>query len=287
MTVLRSFAALFLLATPLFAQDAAPEATRIVSVGGAVTEIIYALEEQDRIVARDTTSLYPSEALELPDVGYMRQLAPEGVLSVDPDLILAEPGAGPPETIELLSEARIPFVAVPGTYDAAGVIDRVKAVAKALGVDDKGAALAARLATEFERVAEQVAESAQKPRLLFVLTMPGGRLNVAGQKTRPDGVINMAGAVNLAQGFEGYRILSDEALVEMAPDAILMMTQDYGGEVTDDDLWSHPALKLTPAGIAKRVIRMDGDYLLSFGPRTAAAVTDLRAALIAEPGTDG
>jgi ABC-type Fe3+-hydroxamate transport system substrate-binding protein len=61
------------------------DATRIVSVGGAVTEILYALGLEQRVIAVDTTSLYPPRALaEKPNVGYMRQLSPEGVLALGP-----------------------------------------------------------------------------------------------------------------------------------------------------------------------------------------------------------
>ena len=77
-------------------------AVRVLSIGGSVTEIIYALGEQDRLIARDTTSSYPAEAKNLPDVGYMRALSPEGILSVDPQLIIAEDGSGPPETIAVM-----------------------------------------------------------------------------------------------------------------------------------------------------------------------------------------
>ncbi len=63
---------------------------RIVSLGGAVTETLVALGEEDRIVARDATSTWPARIRDLPDVGYIRALSPEGVLSMRPDLILAE-----------------------------------------------------------------------------------------------------------------------------------------------------------------------------------------------------
>lgn len=264
-----------------------PGAMRIVSVGGSVTEIIYALGEEHRIVARDTTSVYPPAALELPDVGYMRRLAPEGVLSVSPDLILTEPGSGPPETIDLLAEAQIPFVPVPGTYDAAGIMDRVTAVAKALGVEEKGTALVASLSAELDAVIEANAKATYKPRVLFVLSMPGGRLNVAGLNTRPDGVIKMAGAVNAVSDFTDYRILTDEAIITARPDAILMMGRSFSHGADQNALWSHPALKLTPAGQSHTLIKMDGAYLLGFGPRTAQAVSDLRRALDAHAKPKG
>ncbi|HWT61915.1 MAG TPA: ABC transporter substrate-binding protein, partial [Ochrobactrum sp.] len=64
------------------------DTSRLVSVGGAVTEIVYALGAGDRLVARDQTSTYPEEARKLVDVGYMRRLSLEGVLSVNPTGIL-------------------------------------------------------------------------------------------------------------------------------------------------------------------------------------------------------
>ena len=105
----------------------------VVSIGGAVTEIIFALGAQDQVVARDTTSSYPPEAAALPDVGYMRALSPEGVLATGPKLIIAEEGAGPPETIEVLAQADIPFVTVPDDYTAEGVSAKIRAVGQALG----------------------------------------------------------------------------------------------------------------------------------------------------------
>ena len=72
------------------------DASRIVSVGGAVTEILYALGLEQRVVAVDTTSLYPPRApAEKPNVGYMRQLSAEGVLGLGPSLVLATEGVGP------------------------------------------------------------------------------------------------------------------------------------------------------------------------------------------------
>ena len=84
---------------------ALPDASRLVSIGDSITEIIFALGEQDRLVARDSTSTYPPAATALPDVGYMRALSPEGVLSVNPSAIVAVEGSGPVETLDVLKKA--------------------------------------------------------------------------------------------------------------------------------------------------------------------------------------
>ena len=87
---------------------------RIVSIGGDVTEIVFALGQGGRLVARDTTSTYPPEAARLPDAGYIRALSAEGVLSTHPDAVLASEGAGPPEQIDALKASGIPVATVPG-----------------------------------------------------------------------------------------------------------------------------------------------------------------------------
>lgn len=62
---------------------------RIVTIGGDITEIVFALGAGDQVIARDSTSLVPEQVKSLPDVGYMRMLNPEGILSVKPTLIIA------------------------------------------------------------------------------------------------------------------------------------------------------------------------------------------------------
>src|SRR5690606_11549612 len=89
---------------------AVKDASRIVSVGGAVTEILYALGLADRVVAVDSTSLYPQAVRAKPNVGYMRQLSAEGVLGLNPSLVLASEASGPQETLAVLEAASVPLV---------------------------------------------------------------------------------------------------------------------------------------------------------------------------------
>ena len=88
----RGLMALGLVAAAL---PARAQAQRVVSVGSALTEIIYALGAEKMLVGVDTTSLYPAAARSLPQVGYMRALSAEGVLSLRPSLVIATTAAGP------------------------------------------------------------------------------------------------------------------------------------------------------------------------------------------------
>jgi len=256
---------------------------RVLSVGGSVTEIIYALGQQDRLIARDSTSMWPSEAMDLPDVGYMRSLSPEGVLSVGPDMIIAEEGSGPAETIAVLEEAAIEFITVPDGYSRDGVRAKILAVAEALGVPEDGAALAAEVDSRLA-AAEASALADDPKRVLFVLSTRGGRIMASGTNTAANGIFGLAGGVNAIQEFEGYKPLTDEAIIAAAPDVILMMARGGNHATADKELFEMPAIASTPAGEAEEGVRIDGLLLLGFGPRTPEAVTLLNEALYGAKG---
>ena len=271
----------FSLAMPLAAQELHEfaDSSRLVSIGGSLTEIIYALGEESRLVARDQTALYPEAALALPDVGYMRALAPEGVLSVSPTALLVIEGSGPPEALDVLSHAGVEYQSIPEAYSAEGVLAKVRAVGQALGVTDKAEALATELEAALSAVAARTASITERKRVLFVLSMDGGKIQASGTGTAADGIIALAGATNAIDDYAGYKALTEEAIIQAAPDVILMM--DRGGDhaATDEQLIGNPANALTEAGRNNAIIRLEASYLLGFGPRTADAVSDLVDAL--------
>lgn len=269
------------LTSPVLAEQQHPGAKQVLAIGGSVTEIVYALGQQERLIARDTTSTFPEEAQSLPDVGYMRALSPEGVLSVEPDLILSEEGSGPPETIDVLKEAGIPFEPIPSGTDPEGLTAKIEAVADALGVPDAADPVLAEMQADFEQLAAKTGNETQPKRVMFILSLEGGRVMAAGQKTEAEAMIRLAGAENAVQGVEGYKPLTDEAITAAAPDVVLMMDRggDSGHGAGTEDLSAIPALATTPAVRNGAVIRMDGLYLLGFGPRAPRAALDLHHAI--------
>lgn len=266
--------ALFL--APAQAQN---RAERIVSVGGSVSEIIAALGAADRLIARDSTTNYPASLLALPDVGYVRALSPEGVLSVSPDLVIAEAGAGPAEAVAVLQAAGVPYVAIPEDPTAQGVLAKITAVAEALGQPEQGKALAASVEAGFAKAAAQAATVTAPRKVLFILSVQGGRIMAGGEGTSAEGILHLAGATNAATGFHGYKQMTDEAILAAAPDVIVMMDRTGDHAIADADLFAHPALASSPAAATGTVIRMDGMLLLGFGPRTPDAAMALNAAL--------
>lgn len=248
---------------------------RIVSIGGAVTEILYALGLQDRIVGVDTTSLYPQSALsEKPNVGYMRQLSPEGVLGLDPKLILAVEGSGPKETLDVLESAKVPLISVPESFTEEGLVRKINLVAHAMDADARGDCLAKAVSSDLAALKDLRARIDKPVRVMFVMSFLNGRAMVAGRKTAADAIIGLSGGINAVGDFEGYKPVNDEAIVAAKPDVILTMRR--GKEDLDADaVFANPAFALTPAAANKSFIAMDGLYLLGFGPRTASAAHDL------------
>ncbi|WP_034658655.1 hemin ABC transporter substrate-binding protein [Chelativorans sp. J32] len=268
---------------PSYAQDDLPEPfedpSRLVTIGGSLTEIVYALGEEHLLVARDSTSMFPQQAMELPDIGYMRQLSPEGVLSVAPTAILALEGSGPPDALDVLARASVPLVLVPETFDRDAILRKIRIVGSALGKDEEAEKLAAKVGAEIDQAEALTKDVAERKRVLFILSNQGGRILASGTGTAADGIIRMAGAINAVGVFPGYKQLSEEAIIEAQPDLILMMNRGEGLDIGEEDLLANPAIAATPAGRNKAIVRMDGGYLLAFGPRTGDAVRDLAAAL--------
>ena len=253
------------------------DTSRLITIGGDVTEIVHALGLGDRIVAVDTTSSYPPEiAAKTKKVGYMRALAAEGILSLGPTLILASDGAGPPPVIKALKAASVTYVAVPDKPSAEGIAEKIRAVGVAVGRDAQAARLAATVKRALVRLGEVRRKITAQRSVLFVLSVQGGRLIVGGADTSADAIIRLSGGRNAAAHVKGYKPVTPEALIEMAPDAILTMARTRRGP-SAADLYKMPALKLIPAGRAGGVREMDGLYLLGFGPRTPLAARDARA----------
>lgn len=254
-------------------------ASRIISIGGAITEILYTMGLEERIIGVDTTSLFPPRALkEKPNVGYMRQLSPEGVLGLGPTLVLANDGAGPKEAVAVLESAAVPFVRVPDHFTAEGILERIRLVAAATGVQARGECLAKDVERGLSRLASLRTHIGKPARVMFILSFTNGKPMVAGRNTAADGIIKLAGGVNVITEFEGYKMISDEAVVAARPDAILGMER-ANFKMTPSEIFEHAAFALTPAAERKSYISMGGLYLLGFGPRTAQAATDLALAL--------
>ncbi|MEO1985547.1 MAG: ABC transporter substrate-binding protein [Martelella sp.] len=270
----RPLAALLVLAgaTTVGATEPLADTSRVVTIGGSVTEIVYALGAGDDIVGRDTTSTYPPEAAAKPDIGYMRQLSPEGVLSINPSAIITIEGAGPPQTMDVLKQAEVEMAVVPEDYSRDGILAKVEMVGALIGKEAEAEALAADIKQRLDPLlaANDARPEEERKSALFILSLNGGKVMASGTGTAANGMIEAAGLDNAVGDFPGYKALSDEAIIKAAPDVIILMDESAGSRApTNDDIAANPALSLTPAGEAMAIYRIDPVGMLNFGPRFA------------------
>ncbi|MFT3774936.1 MAG: ABC transporter substrate-binding protein [Minicystis sp.] len=252
-----------------------PADVRIVAVGGAVTEIAFALGVGPRIVAADTSSTYPAQAAALPKVGYQRTLAAEGIARERPTLLLLSAEAGPPAVIEQLRGLGVAMHIVPAEASVEGAKQKIRKVAEALGEGSRGEALVADLTAELAQAEARVRRATTKPRVLFVYARGAGTMMVSGVRTPAAEMIRLAGGENAVEGFEGFKPLTAEAASAARPDVILIPAlglESIGGAA---GLSAQPGIAQTPAGRAGRVVAMDDLLLLGFGPRLGRAVDEL------------
>ena len=247
---------------------------RVVALGGAVTESILALGAGNRMVGRDTTSTHP-DAAGLPDVGYYRRLASEGILSLKPDLILAEPDAGPDVVLEQVSAAGVCVMRMPRGGSADAIAQRLLAVASALGLGDSGAGLAAGIKADMTALSQMIPPETDRPKILFLLSVSGGTPVAAGDDTDAAAVIDLIGGKNAIENVTGYKPLSAEAAIAAKPDVILMMDHVIPQAGGPQAVLALPQIALTPAGANGRLVAIDGLSTLGFGPRTPAALKQL------------
>lgn len=270
-------------ALPLQAAATEPP-RRVVAAGGVITEIAYALGRERLLAGVDSTSLFPAEALKgTPNIGYVRALSAEGILSLRPDLLIAIEGAGPPDVLRLIAEAGIRIVTIPEDLSEAGIGRRIRAVGAALGADAEAETLAARVEARFAALGAERARMPRRPRVLFVLSLQNGRVLVGGRESSADAAIALAGGQNAAAAVQGFKPISDEAIIAAAPEIVVMMARgDHA--VPADELFRHPAFALVPAARSRALVTMDGLYLLGFGPRTPDAARELMQALLRHAG---
>lgn len=256
---------------------AAAPAERLVTVGGPVTETVFALGRGDAVVGTDTSSVYPvAETARLPKVGYQRTIAAEGVLALRPTRVLAAEEAGPPSALAQLRDAGIPVEVLPSTPTLAGARAKIRRIAELLGVPARGEKLVAQLDADVAAAAKLPTRPGPPLRVLFIYARGGGTMQVAGAGTQAAEMIRLAGADNAAGALTGYRPLSAEALLGALPDVILMPERGAASIGGAEGIGALPGLSTLPRERRPRVVTLDDLMLMGFGPRTGLAVRALR-----------
>jgi iron complex transport system substrate-binding protein len=265
----------------LAAESQKKTARRIVSIGGGLTEIIYALGANNELVGVDTTSLYPEAATKLPSVGYARTLSSEGILALAPNHVLATEDAGPPAVLRQINAAGVPVSVLAANDKFEGVLERITRIGTLIERQSQASQLIEKMKADWQKVREPIlARKTPMPRVLFVLSHSPGQIMVGGKGSSAEAMMHYVGAHNAIQGFDGFKPLTPEAVIAAQPDVVLFTDQGLGIVGGIDGALKLPGLAQTPAGQKRRIASLEAMFMLGFGPRLPQAVAALDNALV-------
>ena len=264
----------------LISCDIANNSQRIVVAGGSVAEILYFIDADKKIVATDVTSTFPDEAQNHPSIGYVRNLSAEGILSMNPSLILGEDDMGPPNVITQLIDIEVDIRTIPEEKSVDGILDKIYCIASILDMKSEAEEKINKTLMPDIIALENIyiKNSKRLKRVMFILSMQANRIIVAGAGTTGDGYINLTGSKNIFGGLEGWKSVSQEAIVKENPDYIIMSQRDLHNTETIKNVKENPIFKNIKAGEEGNFIFDDAMAMLGFGPRTIRSA--LQSALI-------
>lgn len=260
------------------------------SLSGSLGELVHSLGMSDSLVGRDVSTNFVG-AEDLPVVTREgHSIDAEGVLSLSPTLILTDGTIGPTDVVLQLRDAGIPVVTVDRAVDETTTYETTQQVAKALGIgeiaDTRNTQIKEAIEAKEAEVAKLLpADKENLPRVAFLYVRgTSGIYYLFGEGSGVDSMIRSVGAVDVAAeiGWKGERPMTDEALIAIDPDILLVMTQGLasaGG--VDGLLAAQPSIALTTAGQNRRIIDVDEKLLFAGGARLPDVIDGLARAIYA------
>ena len=244
--------------------------SRIVIAGGSLTEIVYLLGQEKKLVGVDITSKYPLSATKLTSIGYLRNLSAEGILSLSPTLLLAESDIGPPAVLNQLNKTSLETKIISDDLTMAGIKNKIDCIVSILNlkknnyisiyndIKDK--------ITKIEKY-KSLNEKRNK-KVLIVLMMRGTSPIIAGKNTSGHGLISSLGLLNSMSQVDGWKPVSKEEIILSNPDYVIVTNRTFNSFLSSKDFILKTGLNFTNAGEDNNLIIEDGMALLGFGPRT-------------------
>ena len=281
-----------LCAAVLLAQTAAAAELpqRWVSAGGSVSEWIVELGGQAKLVGVDTTSQHPASLKSLPSIGYQRQLAAEGILSLKPDLLVGTEEMGPPPVLEQLGASGMRIETLSAKADLQTLEHTLSRLGELLGDQPRAAKTLADYRQRLDQQAAWVStarRSQAAPRVMLLLGHAGSKPMAAGQDTAAAWLIERAGGQNVTP-HNGYKAISTEALMALDPQVVIFADRALDGEAAKQALLKqNSALAATRAARDGRLVALDPTLLVGgLGPRLPEGLTQLSRAFYPDVQAD-
>ncbi len=245
---------------------ATPE--RVVALAPSITEIIFALGQEDRLKGVTIYSNYPPAALALPKVGTYIRLDLERIVALAPDLCIAIKDGNPKAAVDRLTELNVPVYTV-NPVDIEHVIRAVIEIGGLLNAEENAHRLADEMHTRVQRVKSQTAHATHRPRVFFQIGI--APIVSVGTKTFINELIVLAGGDNIAAGSTAYPRFNREQVLALAPEVIIIssMTRGASFEQIKQEWQNWPKI---PAVQHQRIYIVDSDLFDRPSPRLVEAL---------------
>ncbi len=239
---------------------------RIISLAPSNTEILFALGLGDKVVGVTQYCDYPEAAKSKPRVAGYATPALEKVVSLEPDLILAD--AIHEKTVLPALEKQGLTVIVIAAKSLDTVLEDITLVGQIMGKSKAAARLVGGLSDRIEAVTAKTRglTPQERPRVLHVIWHDP--IWTMGADTFIDDLIQKAGGANIfADEFKKSRVVSMEAVVDRNPQVILVSGMGTTQNLIYNSIKSDPRLDSVAAIVNERIYRLDGDLVERAGPR--------------------
>jgi len=251
------------------------QSQRLLVMGTAVGELVYAFGYGDSVVARDISCEFPEAIQAKPAIGYFRQVAAEGVLSMQPSAILSTEAAGPPNVIQQLKASGLPVHLFSDEPDLDTLRNKIWKMGALFDAPERAGELVEKLDNELAAIPQREAEPAS---VLFLLSPPGSdRLLAAGSGTAADAMIRLAGGKNAFADLRGFRPIASELIAARRPEIVLMPSSAEAASY-NLSVGNTAIDRLVEQGHT-RIVRIDLAETLAFGIRTGEAAANLHSAM--------
>lgn len=239
------------------------EPQRIATLAASLTEIVFALGQGHRLCGVEQFSDYPPAARKLPKLGSYISPDVERIVALRPDLCLAIKDGNPYHIVARLEGLGIPVYAV-DPRNLQGVIATVLEIGRLLKASPQAETLAADLARRYHRLISLVARIDRRPKVFFQIgTSP---IVSAGSHTFLDELITTAGGLNLAAGKVSYPRFSQEQVLALQPE-VIVITSMTRGEVFERVKAAWSRWTTLPAARDHKIFLVDSDIVDRPSPR--------------------
>jgi len=255
------------------------EPEQIVTLIPSITELAFALDLGEKIVGVSDHDNYPEEVQDKEKIGGL-ELNTEKILSLEPDLVLAHP-TNDADAIEQLRDSGLTVFVVNDATNFDEVYESIEMMAEVTGTKDKGEELITTMQDDLDVVAEKADEIDEDDmKNVYIEISPAPEIFTSGKNTFEDDILDILHAENVAKDEDGWVELSEEAVVEMNPD-VIVLTYDYTDNPVED-VMERKAWQDIDAVKDEQVYLVDTDIVSRPGPRLVEGAEELGKAIYPE-----